>query len=244
MRNFLTGLTERLIPLFEGDGGASGGGSGSQGGAGGSGGTGGDGKGGEGGEGGSGGAGSGEKTFTQADMDAAIKDRLSREKKKTDGVLTKLQAQIDELSGKPPAAGTGGEGGTGDAAAAEAIAKANAVLAEANAKVLNATAMTEAVKLGVDPKFVADAVRLADLSKAVKEDGTIDEKAISTALDDVVKRVPVFKSSGQEGGGGFRVGGGGGSGQQGGGNGWKQGSGQTQNSGGQQTAGKRWNRYN
>lgn len=233
----------RFIPLENGEGGGSGGSGGGNGTGGGAG----DNSGGEGGagagegkSGGEKGGQEGDKTFTQADVDAAIKDRLAREKKKTDGAIGKLQKQLDELSGKSD----GKEGENSGGENNDAITKANALLASANLRILGATATTEAVKLGVDPKYVADAVRLADLSNIeVGEDGKVDEAAVSKALDAVLKRMPVLKgNSGGDGqqGGGFRVGGEGGKGKQNE-NGWK--NNQQNSSQQEQPTGKRWNRF-
>ena len=142
-----------------------------------------------------------EKTFTQADIDKMIKERLQRETKKHEKALEELKKSIMGESA--------GEGkGTGEGAAnKEETVKAQQVLATANQRLVAATATAEAVKLGVDPKYTADVVRLADLSKVeVKEDGTVDDSAVSKAVDEVLKRVPVFKAQ-QEGQGGFKVGG-------------------------------------
>lgn len=240
----------RFIPLENGEGGGSGG-SGGEGGAG----TGaGDKSGGEGtggaGDGKSGGSneGSGDKAFTQADIDLAVKNRLSREKTKTDAIAKDLQRQLDILSGKSTGEEGKGQGGANENAAAadEALRKATDLVNQANAKLLSANAQAEALKLGIDPKFVTDAVKLADLSGAMGEDGTIDEKKVSKALDDVLKRMPVLKgNSGGEQGTGFQVGGSGGKGQSG--NGWSRGQQQGNTNNGQQQqqpSGKRWNKFN
>jgi hypothetical protein len=224
-------------PMFESDGGGSGAGAGE-------GGSGGDEAGGKEGAKGSG-AGEGDsgsegvvpEAEVQKRIDAAVKERLAREKKKSDGAIKNLQAQLDALA-------KGDDGGSGTVTTQQGgedpVAKAAEILKQANLKVLTATAQTEAVKLGIDPKYAADAVKLADLSSAMQEDGSVDEKAVAKALDEVLKRVPAFKLQTQEGGAGFRVGG---EGQQGGqkGNGW--------GSNGQQQQGtpapaKRWNSFN
>lgn len=180
----------------------------------------------------------GEKTFTQAELDAAIRARLDREKKKTDALIKKLQQQLDELSGKAPAGGESGDGG--NAGGEDPAAKAAAILAQANQRVINAVAQTEAVKLGVDPKYVADVVKLADLSKVeVDENGNVDASLVSKALDEVLKRVPVFKANagGEGNGGGFKVGGDGQGSNKSSGNGWN-------SNRSTQDQPKRWNRWN
>lgn len=173
-----------------------------------------------------------EKTFNQADVDKIIQDRLKREQK------TMKKQLMDDLKKQ---FGDGGDAdeksNAGDPAANEAVVKAQKMLEQANQRMVSATATTEAVKLGIDPKYVAGAVKLADLTGAMKEDGSIDEKAVATALTKVVTDYPMFKTT-TETGGGFKVGG--------------QGQG-TQNQNGwvsqqpkqdQASSGKRWNRTN
>ena len=121
-------------------------------------------------------------------------------------------------------------------------AQAQQLIAQANQRLVEATAQTEAVKLGVDPKYIADAVKLCDLSKiAVGEDGSVDANLVSKALDEVLKRVPVFKVT-ADSAGGFRVGGQGmpAPSANGWGNNQNQSQGQTQG----MPAPKSWNRQN
>jgi methionyl-tRNA synthetase len=169
-----------------------------------------------------------EKKFTQSDMDRAIKDRLAREKKN-------FEKRLDELK-KQFTAGGDGEGNANAEAqqSNEEVLKAQQALQVANKRLIDASAITEAIKLGVDPKYTADVVRLADLSKVeVKKDGTFDTGAIAKAINEVIERVPVFKASTENKQGGFKVGGEGQK-QQNSNNGWnKQESGQQ----------KRWNKF-
>ncbi len=176
-----------------------------------------------------------EKTHTQADVDKAVSDRLAREKKKYEKMVDDLKKQLGGDSGNAGQAGTDGQQGTNNTDAnAQAAAQAQALITAANQRLVQAAAITEAVKLGVDPKYTADAVKLADLSKIeVKEDGTMDTGAISKALDEVIKRVPVFKMN-VDTAGGFKIGGEGQQ-QQSNNNGW------TNPAAGQNT--KRWNRF-
>ena len=81
-------------------------------------------------------------------------------------------------------------------------------------------------------EYIADAVRLADLSAVkVADDGTVDTKSITAALEAVLTRMPVLKATTEAPAGGFKVGGQGGNTQS---NGWTstKGSGET----------KRWNK--
>lgn len=139
-----------------------------------------------------------DKKFTQADLDKAIQDRLKRENKKYEKQLEDLKKQFT----------AGGDGeGNANAEGQQEDPKAAALLAQANQRLLEATATTEAVKLGVDPKYVGDVVRLANLSEVqIGEDGTLDSSKVSKAIDEVLKRLPMFKTT-TEGAQGFVVGG-------------------------------------
>ena len=181
------------------------------------------------------------KTHTQAEVDKAVQDRVSREQKK----YTKMIDDMKKQMGDQGAAGTSTDGQAGDTAGDagannEVAQKAAAQIAVANQRLIQATALSEAIKLGVDPKYTSDVVKLADLSKVVVgEDGTMDTGAISKAIDAIIQRVPVFKTN-SDNAGGFKVGGPGQTGSQST-NPWG-------NSGTNQTkpaeTGKRWNRQN
>lgn len=236
MRKLFGFFNLNLTPSFEAEGGSAGG-SGSGGNAAGAN----DGNAGAGGEGSNGGSGAGNgqgnppKSYSQEDVDKMVNERLGREQKKFQKQLDDLKKQLTAGGDGQGNANAGGQSGEGGNQISEEALKAQATLAAANQRLVQATAVAEAVKLGVDPKYTSDVVRLADLSKIeVKDDGTMDAGAISKQLDEVLKRVPVFKSN-QNNVGGFRVGG---EGQQPpAGNGWN--STQQQN---QQV--KRWNRTN
>lgn len=176
---------------------------------------------------------SGVKTFTQAEVDAMIEKRLARERRK-------FQTQ-----GNNPAQ-EGNQGQTADNTGADttqvevdvtedARQQAAAIIAQANQRLIQAIAQSEATKLNINPSYVADAVRLADLSKVtVNEDGTVDTKSVTTALEAVLERMPVLKTATEAPAGGFKVGGQGGNNNTA--NGWnnnaQKGSGET----------KRWNK--
>lgn len=142
------------------------------------------------------------KTHTQADVDKAVKERLKREKENHAKAIDELKKKITPPDPNNPE--TPPETSTQSDPIAQ---QAQTMLAAANQRLVEATATTEAVKLGADPKYVTDVVKLADMSKIeVKEDGTIDAAAIAKAIDDVLKRIPNFKTS-QDAQGGFKVGG-------------------------------------
>lgn len=168
----------------------------------------------------------GAKLYTQAELDALIEGRLARERRK-----------------QQPAAQTATPEGT-DVGTAPAVVEvdvtedarqqASAIIAKANQRLIQAIAQSEATKLNINPDYIADAVRLADLSAVtVSEDGTVDTKSVTAALEAVLTRMPVLKAAAETPAGGFKVGGQGGNAQTN--NGWNTGnkpSGET----------KRWNK--
>ena len=155
----------------------------------------------------------GAKTYTQAELDALIEKRLARERKKYQQTNTAAQQNTDE--GAPAAEGTT----TVEVDVTEdARNQAAAIIAQANQRLIQAIAQSEATKLNINPDYIADAVRLADLSSVkVNDDGTVDSKSITAALEAVLTRMPVLKATSEAPAGGFKVGGQGGNAQS---NGW------------------------
>lgn len=141
-----------------------------------------------------------DKKFSQADMDKVVQERLNRENKK-------FQKQIDDLKKQFTAGGDSEGNADAGGKSEEDNTEVHKLIAIANQRLLEATALAEATKLGVDPKYVADVVKLADLgSVKIGENGEIDGGAVSSKIDEVLKRVPVFKQT-TETTGGFKVGG-------------------------------------
>ena len=177
----------------------------------------------------------GDRTFTQVEVDTMIKERLARERKKyqTQGANNPAQGEAQEQTATTEGAGTTQ---VEVDVTEDARKQAAAIIAKANQRLIHAIAQSEATKLNINPSYIADAVRLADLSKVtVNEDGTVDSKSITTALEAVLERMPVLKAAAEAPAGGFKVGGQGGSTSQT--NGWNNGN-ATKNSG--ET--KRWNK--
>ena len=174
----------------------------------------------------------GEKLFTQAELDAKIAERLARERKnyqKNAGNNAAAQEQATENN----------EAGTTTTVEVDvtedARKQAAAIIAQANQRLIQAIAQSEATKLNINPNYVADAVRLADLSAVkVNDDGTVDTKSITTALEAVLERMPVLKATTEAPAGGFKVGGQGGNNTQT--NGW------TESSAKASGESKRWNK--
>ena len=78
---------------------------------------------------------------------------------------------------------------------------------------INYQATMEAVNLGIDAKSIPYVVKLADMGKAVNEDGSINAEEIKKALEKVLTDVPALKGTVQqqspnENLGGFQIGGG------------------------------------
>ena len=144
----------------------------------------------------------GAKTFTQAEVDAMIEKRLARERKKYQQG-TPATAQATEGEGTDPVATTVEVDVTEDARQ-----QAANIIAQANQRLIAAIAQSEATKLNINPDYIADAVRLADLSAVkVNDDGTVDTKSITTALEAVLTRMPILKATTETPVGGFKVGG-------------------------------------
>ena len=176
----------------------------------------------------------GVKTFTQAEVDRMIENRLARERKKSQqGNNNAAQGTQQEQTTNNPVEGTT----TVEVDVTEdARQQANAIIAQANQRLIQAIAQSEATKLNINPDYIADAVRLADLSKVtVSDDGTVDTKSVATALGAVLERMPVLKAVAEAPAGGFKVGGQGGNSQTD--NGWN-----TTNASKTPGETKRWNK--
>lgn len=170
----------------------------------------------------------GVKTFTQAEVDAMIANRLARERKKYQTAQAQ-QPQEAPADGAPAPAAPVEVDVTEDARQ-----QAANIIAQANQRLIAALAQSEATKLNINPDYIADVVRLADLSGVkVNDDGTVDTKSITTALEAVLTRMPVLKATTEAPAGGFKVGSQGGTAPN---NGWNKTA--TQTSGDT----KRWNR--
>lgn len=139
------------------------------------------------GKGDTGSTGGGEKTFTQAELDKVVSDRLAREAKKLRAdIQAELKAEADKAA-MTEAERLKAEKDAAAKSAADATTKANARVIRAEAKVL-------AVAAGVKPERIDYALRLADLSGVeVNDDGNPDSDAITKALNQVLTDVPELK---------------------------------------------------
>lgn len=138
-----------------------------------------------------------DKTFTQAELDRIVADRLSRERGKYadyDDLKAKA-SQFDQLAEQQK---TDLEKAV-DAAKAEGRAE---VLSAANDRLLKSRIEALAARDLADP---ADAVRLLDLAQfKVGDDGQTDDAAIKSAIGELVKSKPYLAAqpSGFQGSGG------------------------------------------
>lgn len=94
-------------------------------------------------------------------------------------------------------------------------------------------AVLEAVSLGLDAKTIPYVLKMADLSDAAGQDGTVNSETLKSAINKVLEDIPQLKPT-QESHRGFQVGGGGQQGDQQG----------TQQETKPTVPVKRWNRFN
>lgn len=84
------------------------------------------------------------------------------------------------------------------------LAKAQAQITESN---IRAAATTEALNLGVAPSRIPYIIKMADLTKAAGENGSVDTAVIKTQLEQVLKDVPELKGAVNSAENGFSIGG-------------------------------------
>lgn len=75
----------------------------------------------------------------------------------------------------------------------EAQSQMMAAQAETRKAQLERAAMMEAVTLGIDAKTIPYVLKMANLSQAMEQDGTINEDTLKTALNKVLEDVPALK---------------------------------------------------
>lgn len=83
------------------------------------------------------------------------------------------------------------------------LAKAQAQITESN---IRAAATTEALNLGVAPSRIPYIIKMADLTKAAGENGSVDTAVIKTQLEQVLKDVPELKGAVNSAENGFSIG--------------------------------------
>lgn len=126
----------------------------------------------------------GEAKFTQADIDRIV----GRETKKA---AEKARADIEAEHKKQQMTETEKL----QAEKAEAEKKATEAISTANQRLIQSTARVSAIELGIKPERIGAALKLADLSGVtVGDDGEPDAKAITAALEAVLKDLPELKA--------------------------------------------------
>jgi hypothetical protein len=159
---------------------------------------------------------SGNKQYTQEDLDKIVTERTGRAEKaalksffeqkgltseEADAAIEsykKSKAEKAEAS-KNDAKAQAERADAAEKSAKEAIAKANAMVIKANAQI-------QASTLGVKANKLDYVVKMADLSKVtVDENGVPDEASIKESIEKVLKDIPEFKDT-QESSSGFKIG--------------------------------------
>ncbi len=123
------------------------------------------------------------KTFTQEEVNTIVSKRVAELNNK----LADLEKAVAEKTGKT-------EEPVEDPKVKEALAEAQAALAAANKEAtqakLEAAVTTAAIKAGVAPEKVSYIQKLADVEKAVAEDGTVDGETVTEAVAKVLEGLP------------------------------------------------------
>lgn len=142
------------------------------------------------------GAGAGDKTFTQAELDKVLSDRLARERAKYEG-YDDMKRKAEEFDKLQEATKSETEKAVEKARKeAEAAARAESNKTWETRVVRSEVRVAAAGKLA-DPE---DAVRFLDLSTfKVDDNGEVDGKAIAAAIDELVKTKPYLAANGTRG---------------------------------------------
>lgn len=127
----------------------------------------------------------GEKTFTQAEVDRIVQERLARVK------VTPQNTQVDKLVQQPQTVDT---------------SAFDAQLAEVRNQLVSAKVESVMAASGIKPERIERAARLVDMSKCVNKDGAPDTEKIKKEIEELVKDFPELKSAADEGNPGFKFG--------------------------------------
>ena len=126
-----------------------------------------------------------EKTFTQADVDRIVQERLARVK------VTPQETQVDKIVNQPQTVDT---------------SAFDAQMASVRQQLVNAKVESVMATSGIKPEKIERAARLVDASKCVNKDGNPDSEKIKKEIEDLLKDFPELKSSTEEGNAGFKFG--------------------------------------
>lgn len=69
---------------------------------------------------------------------------------------------------------------------------------QAQEATINQAATLEAISLGIDAKTIPYILKMADLEKSIKDDGTINQEALKEAISTVLEDIPALKPSAKE----------------------------------------------
>ena len=140
----------------------------------------------------------GGKTFTQAEIDKIVGDRLTRDRKERDKTAAdeKRKAEMSEAEKLKAAKDDA------DARSTAADERANAVTVKAEAKV-------SLLAAGVKSERLAASLKLMDLSGVTVTEGEPDAAALKKAVDALLKEYPEFVGEAKANAGGKEFGGGG-----------------------------------
>ena len=120
----------------------------------------------------------GEKTFTQADVDRIVQERLAR--------ANKPATQNTQQPVETPAV--------------------DAQIAEVRSQYVGAKVESVMATSGIKPEKIERAARLVDKSKCVDKDGNPDTEKIKTEIEELLKDFPELKTTTEEGSAGFKFG--------------------------------------
>lgn len=126
-----------------------------------------------------------EKTFTQAEVDRIVQERLARVK------VTPQNTQVDKLVQQPQVVDT---------------SAFDAQIAEVRTQLVSAKVESVMATSGIKPEKIERAARLVDMSKCVNKDGNPDTEKIKKEIDELLKDFPELKATTEEGNAGFKFG--------------------------------------
>lgn len=126
-----------------------------------------------------------ERTFTQAEVDRIVQERLSRVK------VTPQNTDVNKLAQQPQTVDT---------------SAFDAQIAEVRNQLVGAKVESVMATSGIRPEKIERAVRLVDISKCVNKDGSPDTEKIRKEIDELIKDFPELKNTAEEGTAGFKFG--------------------------------------
>ena len=140
-----------------------------------------------------------DKTFNQAEVDRIVKERLDRDRKTREEEARKAaMTEAEKLKAEKD----------------EADKRSQATTDAANLRAVKADAKIALRDKGVTAEKVDRALRMLDLDGIkVGDDGEPDAKAITAAVDALLKDIPELAGTSGDGKGGGDIGGGGGKGE-------------------------------